>query len=272
VDSILDNYDHYNEDQRLADPYGVLEEAHTRELISRFLGTEARTVADVGGGTGPYAFWLADQGHRVHLVDYVPRHVELARSRNGGRLASLSVGDARTLGLPDGSVDFVLLNGPLYHLVDPVDRAKALAEAGRVLVPGGQVFAVGIPRLSGLVYALSSGQVFDEDYYALVQHELATGHRDNRNRRVRTFVEAFFHTSIELRREVAAAGFDTDTPLGILGQAWNTSHLAEVVADPVKRKRLLDVARAMEPYPEFAPKMVCMGRKRAEKNVLTPGR
>lgn len=269
MDSIVDSYEHYSEDQRLSDPYGVLEEAHTRELIARFLGDRPQVVADIGGGTGPYAFWLADAGHRVHLVDYVPRHIEVARSRDGGRLASLSVGDARSLDLPDASVDFVVLNGPLYHLTEAPDRAQALNEARRVLRSGGAVFAVGIARLSGLVYALSSGQVFDEDYWALVKHELATGHRDNRDRRVRTFVEAYFHTAADLRHEVETAGFEVAALVGILGQAWNTPRLADAVADPTKRERLLEVARAMEPHPDFAPKMACVGRKPGGTEDLT---
>ena len=55
----------------------------------------------------------------VHLIDAVPLLVsqaaEAARAA-AVRLASASVGDARSLDVADDSADAVLLLGPLYHL------------------------------------------------------------------------------------------------------------------------------------------------------------
>ena len=99
---------------------------------------------DVGGGTGPYAFWLSDLGYEVHLVDAMPLHIEIARKKSEearSPLASVEVGDARSLQWQDATVDAVLLMGPLYHLTARADRLRALAEARRVLRPGGMVFA-----------------------------------------------------------------------------------------------------------------------------------
>src|SRR5918994_65755 len=58
-------------------------------------------------------------------------------------LAILDVGGgvARQLSADDASFDAVLLFGPLYHLTDRADRRAALAEARRVLQPGGRLFA-----------------------------------------------------------------------------------------------------------------------------------
>jgi ubiquinone/menaquinone biosynthesis C-methylase UbiE len=53
--------------------------------------------------------------------------------------AHYSRGDARELDLADASVDAVLLLGPLYHLRQRSDRVRALAEARRVVRPGGPV-------------------------------------------------------------------------------------------------------------------------------------
>lgn len=45
-----------------------------------------------------------------------------------------------------------LLLGPLYHLIDPADRAAALTEAVRVTRPGGLVAAAAISRHAALLY------------------------------------------------------------------------------------------------------------------------
>ncbi len=64
----------------------------------------------------------------------------------GGLTIDSAIGDARALDLPDASVDAVLLLGPIYHLPTPADRVAALVEAGRVVRPGGPIFAVAISR------------------------------------------------------------------------------------------------------------------------------
>jgi SAM-dependent methyltransferase len=45
------------------------------------------------------------------------------------------------------SFDAILLFGPLYHLLAAAEREQAVAEAARVLRPGGLLFAAGINRL-----------------------------------------------------------------------------------------------------------------------------
>jgi hypothetical protein len=47
----------------------------------------------------------------VHLVDFVPKHIEQARSRSAREkrpIAGMRVGDARHLEEPDNSMDAVL--------------------------------------------------------------------------------------------------------------------------------------------------------------------
>ena len=53
------------------------------QVIEQFLPDETGlSIADVGGGSGPYAFWLAEKGHKVALFDLMPNHVEEAVSIN----------------------------------------------------------------------------------------------------------------------------------------------------------------------------------------------
>src|SRR5688500_12752498 len=101
------------ERDRLAAGVGALALARTQVLLERHLPPPPAVVADVGGGPGRYAIWLAERGYRVHLVDVAPLHVEQARAtandRAGAALASAEVGDARSLRFADQSADAVLL-------------------------------------------------------------------------------------------------------------------------------------------------------------------
>src|SRR5262249_800288 len=55
------------ERDRLAAGQGALELARTQALLERYLPPPPAVVADVGGGPGRYAVWLAERGYRVHL-------------------------------------------------------------------------------------------------------------------------------------------------------------------------------------------------------------
>ena len=153
-------YEHGLERDRLAAGRGRVEFMRIWELLRRFLPDAPAVVLDVGGGAGAYAIPLAAEGHRVHLVDPVPLHVEqaAAASRDAqAPLASVSLGDARDLQAADGSVDAVLLLGPLYHLTSRADRVTALREACRVLRPGGVVVAKALSRFYPVFEGLADG-------------------------------------------------------------------------------------------------------------------
>src|SRR6185503_19281174 len=146
------------ERDRLLGGQGALEFARTQVLLERYLPAPPAVIADVGGGPGRYAVWLAEHGYRVHLVDPVPLHVEqariAARGRQGAALAGAEVGDARALRLPNESADAVLLLGPLYHLPERNERLQALAEARRVCRQGGVIIAAAISRFASTLDGL----------------------------------------------------------------------------------------------------------------------
>lgn len=124
-------------------------------------------MLDVGGASGVYATWLTEQGHRVLLVDPVPRHVATARAKG----VEAVVGDARALDEPDNSHDVVLLLGPLYHLIDRAERVRALAEARRVT--RGLVIAAAISRWSSLWEGLLRGLVDAPDFLPMLHEGMA---------------------------------------------------------------------------------------------------
>jgi protein-L-isoaspartate O-methyltransferase len=98
-DEIVQHYDHeIDEGQRITRGLGQLELLRTREIVRQHLPPAPSRVLDVGGGTGVHAAWLAEDGHDVHLVDRVPRHVEQVRglAPRSGRITA-EVGDARDL-------------------------------------------------------------------------------------------------------------------------------------------------------------------------------
>src|SRR5215471_20740485 len=124
------HYEVKNEDARLWAPgLGDLVRLRTWDLFRRHLPPPPAVVLDVGGGPGTHARHLADRGYAVTLIDPVARHVGTARARGAAPPPfSVRLADARSLPVAGASVDAVVLLGPLYHLVDPGDRAVALAE------------------------------------------------------------------------------------------------------------------------------------------------
>ena len=129
----------YNSTQMEVDRLGQyvfqLEKHRTQEIILRYL-RHSMIIADIGGATGAYAFWLHDMGHKVHLLDAAEFHIEAATKTSiteNKPLASILLGDARKPPYDDEQFDMVLLFGPLYHLQQKEDRIKAIVEAKRVL-------------------------------------------------------------------------------------------------------------------------------------------
>lgn len=255
LDPTIAGYYHRTpEEDRLEQGPSLLEALRTREVIERHARRPPATVLDVGGAAGAYALWLADAGYTVHLVDAVPRLVAEAQRRSAARsqpLASCRVGDARALDFPDHSADIVLLLGPLYHLTDAADRARALGEARRVLKPGGQLFAAAISRWASALDGLSRDLFQDPRFAAIVEQDLREGQHRNATERHDYFTTAYFHRPDELRAEVLDAGLILDGLYGLEGPGWLLSDVAARLADPRRRADLLHVARMFESEPSM---------------------
>ena len=177
------HYDFIEEKDRLSSGLGLLEKERTQEIIKRHLDKKNAFILDVGGAAGVYSFWLANAGHKVHLVDASPKHIEQARKidkTSDVKLESITVGDSRNLNqFADESIDIILLFGPLYHLVKKEDRLKTLHECFRVLKKNGKLFSAGINRYASLYDGLFRGLIDDAEFMKILQQDLLNGHHSN---------------------------------------------------------------------------------------------
>jgi ubiquinone/menaquinone biosynthesis C-methylase UbiE len=241
------------ERDRLASGLGALELVRTQALLARYLPPPPATVADIGGGPGRYAVWLAERGYRVHLVDPVPLHVEQARAaaaeRSRGALASAELGDARALRLSDASVDAVLLLGPLYHLPERADRLRALVEARRVCRPGSVVIAAAISRYASTLDGLRGGYLEDPAFAAVAAGDLENGRHRNPTGDPAYFTVAYFHRPQDLAAECSAAGLMHEATLAVEGAGWLLPDLDARLSDERRRAVLLTALSRLETEP-----------------------
>lgn len=105
-------------------------------LLSRSAGgfpAAADSIVDVGCGTGIVTVRLLRPGRSVIGIDRSEGMAAVAAARLPGRI---TLGDVTRLPLGTGSARAVTMIW-LLHLLNPARSAAALAEAGRVLSPGG---------------------------------------------------------------------------------------------------------------------------------------
>lgn len=256
-----------DEDSRLTQGWGPLELARTQELIQRSLPAAPAVVLDVGGGSGVYAAWLAALGYEVLLIDLVPKHIDQAGKRSAkqqSKIARMRVGDSRNLQEPDSSIDAVLMLGPLYHLTEREDRVQSLAEAFRVLRPGGLAFAVGISHFASLFDSLHGGFFAEPLFTPILDRDLAEGQHRNVTGNPQYFTTAFFHRPGELSRELIAAGFQVEKVYAIEGPGWLARDFDDLWTDHAQRARLMEAIRKIEREPSIlgvSAHIMAVGRK-----------
>lgn len=123
-------------------PYARLIIAALRAPPTASAAAPAR-VLDVAAGPGVMSLELASRwGERVHVTttDFAPGMVALAAAETSKRNLSnvdARVADALALPFGDGEFDFVISNFGIGVLREP-EHSRAVAEALRVLKPGGQ--------------------------------------------------------------------------------------------------------------------------------------
>lgn len=142
---------------------------YVRERAERMLPARRYgRVLEVGAGTGFFLLnlWQAGFVAEPHACDLSPGMLAacVENARRIGCDVRTRTGDAERLPYPDGSFDLVVGHAFLHHLPDP---AAALAEAHRVLAPGGAVLFAGEPTRRGDRLARAVGRATWRTYRAV---------------------------------------------------------------------------------------------------------
>ena len=231
----------YNEDEREAQE--SLEFIRSKNIIARYLLTDTMDIADIGGATGAYSFWLAKMGHRIHLLDLAPNHIEIAKKKSqesGIKLASYTSADARELPYDSQSMDMVLLMGAMYHLHTQEARLRCLTEAYRVLKPGGLIICTVMNRFNSVVSPMKY-KIFDSCSRESIINALDTGIHEKAN--------FYAHTPDEIRSEMSSAKFESIKLIAVegIGHALYTG----LPSDEREYSRLFWTIELSESIPEL---------------------
>lgn len=242
-----------DEAPRLTTAKGRLEFERTWAVLQHELAP-ASQILDVGGAAGVYAAPLAKLGHAVSLIDPVERHVRQATEASAAQPEApftAELGDARDLDRSDGCVDAVLMLGPLYHLPDADDRAKAIGEAFRVLRPGGVAVFASCSRFASVIDGVLREFLLDPTFAAIVEGDLATGHHRNPGLEHEYFTDAYLHRAADLGAEVRAGGFDGVRVVAVEGFAALLPDLDDRLDDRERARILFEALAAVEEEPSM---------------------
>jgi demethylmenaquinone methyltransferase / 2-methoxy-6-polyprenyl-1,4-benzoquinol methylase len=143
-DSVAPRYDLMNDLMSLG-----VHRAWKRDFVAALQPASGRILLDLAAGTGDITFgWLRAGGGPAILSDINAAMLGVGRDRAAGNGLADSitflVADAEALPLPDRSVDVVSI---AFGLRNVTDKAAALAEARRVLRPGGRFACLEFSRV-----------------------------------------------------------------------------------------------------------------------------
>lgn len=117
-------------------------EAEVERAIARALGRSGLgTLVDIGTGTGRMIELFGPKAAQAIGIDRSSEMLRLARAKldSAGVRSSLRQGDMYALPLADDAADCVIIHQVLHYAHAPAD---AIAEAARVLAPGGTLLVV----------------------------------------------------------------------------------------------------------------------------------
>ncbi len=195
-----------------------MEFAVTLRALADYLPAPPATVLDSGGGPGRYAIELTRRGYTVTLLDLAAGNLAFAHERAseaGVVLDSTVHGDATALPpLPHAPYDAVLLLGPLYHLRTETARRMAVAEAWRVLRPGGVLAAAFICRFAPVRYAAQMQPAWSVDRADELEEIITNGLNQPGTG---YFIDAYFAHPTEVCPLMEAGGFETLNLIGCEG-------------------------------------------------------
>jgi hypothetical protein len=114
------------------------------------------------------------------------------------------------------------------------------------------LLAACISRYASLLDGLRHEFLKDPQFAAIVSQDLEDGQHRNSSGNPSYFMDTFFHHPEELRREVAAAGFQVRGIYGVEGPAWLAHDLDAWWSNETHRELLLRLARVVEEEPSLS--------------------
>ncbi|MEL7344638.1 MAG: class I SAM-dependent methyltransferase [Pseudomonadota bacterium] len=158
---------------------------HGEALMAHMLGDlTAMRVADIGAGGGNASRMLSRLGAVVTGVEPQEEAVTAARALGGG--PTYRVGSAEDTGLQEARFDVVFFSFSLHHCDDP---DAALAEAHRILAPGGRICAME-PEALGPCHDV--GAPIDDETQVLASAQAAMAQLAPRARRTAHFRDKYY--------------------------------------------------------------------------------
>lgn len=103
-------------------------------------------IADLGAGEGTFSQMLARRSKKVIAVDNSEKMVEYGRElahKHGIKNLEYRKGDLEDVPIKDGTVDLAFFSQALHHAQHP---ERAVAEAWRILKPGGRIVVLDLLR------------------------------------------------------------------------------------------------------------------------------
>jgi ubiquinone/menaquinone biosynthesis C-methylase UbiE/biotin operon repressor len=103
-------------------------------------------IADLGAGEGTIAQLMAQRAKKVIAIDNSEKMVEFGSDlaeRHGIRNLEYRLGDLEDVPIREGTVDLAFLSQALHHARHP---ERAVAEAWRILKPGGRIVILDLNR------------------------------------------------------------------------------------------------------------------------------
>ncbi len=150
-------------------------ENNPRQAILDHLDFDGKRVADIGCGDGAMGRIMAARGAHVAGIDVKQDVIAKAQAAAPVSDETFALGSADHMPFEDASRDLVVFVNSLHHM-DPDQQRRAVAEARRVLVPGGELF-FSEPLPEGSRYELNKPVADERDLRARAQEAIADAAR-----------------------------------------------------------------------------------------------
>lgn len=230
-------------------------------------------IFDNGAGPGKYSIQLAKSGYRVTLSDLTPKLVDVAKEKAIecnliNKFHDFLVADARELTmLKNEKFDATLMLGPMYHILEELERMKAISELNRVTKKGGLVFVAFMPRIRHILTSLSFPENWKpHDNIERINHFSKTGcfnHSDEGR-----FTEFYYFNIDEIKPFMESQGFESlellCSNVGSILSKDNWDYWLEKGEEEKVLKLIID--KATDPYTlGISSHLLYIGRKKMSK-------